>query len=45
MGPISLQSLRQLREPQVVADAQANLLQIFIASVTVLLVWWLDMVS
>lgn len=30
MGPISLQSLRQLRKPQIVADAQTNLLHIFI---------------
>lgn len=35
VGPISLQSLRQLREPQIVADAQANLWHNYNTSVTV----------
>lgn len=34
-GPVSLQSLRQLREPQIVANAQANLWHNYITSVTV----------
>lgn len=35
VGSISLQSLWQLREPQIVADAQANLWHNYITSVTV----------